>query len=218
MRMSHVYQPVMLLALLRGGGEAKTEEIARAILSHDESQLEYYEDVTKNMVGRVLRRHGIVEKRDGGFSLVGYEDLDLLAVEVLVELCEAKLDGYKERRGKRIWQHRRASSGYVPGTLRYEVLKRARFCCELCGVSTDVRALEVDHVVPRSKGGKDDPDNLQALCYSCNSMKRERDDADFRGVGGRTGVGRRGARSARCLRARWWRRPSSPTSYATLTR
>ncbi|MDP9475369.1 MAG: hypothetical protein M3R38_06710 [Actinomycetota bacterium] len=58
MRMSHVYQPVMLLALLRGGGEARTEEIAKAILVHDESQLEYYEDVTKNMVGRVLRRHG----------------------------------------------------------------------------------------------------------------------------------------------------------------
>ncbi len=37
MRMSHVYQPVMLLALLRGGGEAKTGEIARAILAHDVS-------------------------------------------------------------------------------------------------------------------------------------------------------------------------------------
>ena len=46
----------------------------------------------------------------------------------------------------------------------------------------EVRALQVDHIVPRSRGGTDDPDNLQALCYSCNSMKRDRDTTDFRGV------------------------------------
>jgi ATP adenylyltransferase len=46
----------------------------------------------------------------------------------------------------------------------------------------DVRALEVDHIVPRNRGGTDDLDNLQALCYRCNSMKRDRDATDFRGV------------------------------------
>ncbi len=68
------------------------------------------------------------------------------------------------------------------GTLRYEVLKRAKFHCELCGISAKEKALEVDHIVPRSKGGEDDISNLQALCYSCNSMKRDRDDTDFREV------------------------------------
>ena len=63
MRTSHVYQPVMSMTLLRGG-ECSTEEVARAILSHDQSQAEYYEAVTNNMVGRVLRSHGAVE-RDG---------------------------------------------------------------------------------------------------------------------------------------------------------
>jgi ATP adenylyltransferase len=183
MRMSHVYQPVMLMTLLRADGKSSTTEIARSILAHDQSQVEYYEDVTKNMVGRVLRSHGIVEKEDDGYYLVGYEDLDNEQVEHLIELCEAKLDEYKTKRGKRIWQHRKASVGYVSGTLRYEVLKRARFRCELCGVSADVRALEVDHILPRSRGGTDALDNLQALCYRCNAMKRDRDDTDFRGVG-----------------------------------
>ena len=182
MRMSHVYQPVMLMALLQGGGRRSTTDIARSILAHDESQVEYYEKVTNNMVGRVLRSHGIVEKEGGEYSLVGYEGLNQEQVERLVELCQSKLEEYKERRGRRIWQHRRVSSGYVSGTLRYEVLKRARFRCELCGVSADVRALEVDHIVPRNRGGTDDPDNLQALCYSCNSMKRDRDATDFREV------------------------------------
>jgi ATP adenylyltransferase len=183
MRMSHVYQPVMLAALLAHGGKCSTEEIARAILAHDESQVEYYENVSKNMVGRVLKGHGIVEREDDGYSLVGYEDLGDEEIEYLIERCEAKLDEYKAKRGKGIWQHRRVAAGYISGTLRYEVLKRARFRCELCGVSAEVRALEVDHIVPRGRGGTDDPDNLQALCYRCNSMKRDRDTTDFRGVG-----------------------------------
>ena len=121
MRMSHVHQPVMLLTLLRAaGGKSSTTEVARSVLAHDESQVEYYDDVTMNMVGRVLRSHGIVEKEDDGFSLIGYEDLDDEQVEHLIELCEAKLDEYKTKRGKRIWQHRKASTGYVSGTLRYE--------------------------------------------------------------------------------------------------
>jgi len=62
------------------------------------------------------------------------------------------------------------------------VLKRAKFRCELCGISADVKALEVDHIRPRNRGGTDDPDNLQALCYSCNSMKHDREDTKFTGT------------------------------------
>lgn len=36
--------------------------------------------------------------------------------------------------------------------------------------------------MPRSQGGTDDASNLQALCYSCNAMKRDRDSTDFREV------------------------------------
>jgi hypothetical protein len=45
------------------GGKASTTAIARAILQHDESQIEYYEKIVGNMVGRVLRNHGLVEKK-----------------------------------------------------------------------------------------------------------------------------------------------------------
>ncbi len=73
MRMSHIYQPVMLQALLEGGGHACTEEIARALLSHDRSQVEYYEIRTKNMVGRVLTQNGIVEPIKDGRRITGYK-------------------------------------------------------------------------------------------------------------------------------------------------
>jgi ATP adenylyltransferase len=104
--MSHVYQPVMLMTLLRGRGRSSTGEIARSILLHDESQIEYYERVTKNMVGRDLRNHSIVEKKGGGYSLVDFEALEAAQIERLIGLCGAKLDEYKVRWGRRIWQRR----------------------------------------------------------------------------------------------------------------
>jgi hypothetical protein len=51
------------------------------------------------------------------------------------------------------------------------VLRRDGFRCRHCG---DWRNLSVDHLIPRSAGGTNDPDNLQALCRRCNSRKGAR--------------------------------------------
>src|SRR3954471_18442994 len=64
MRMSHIYQPVMIKELLTSGGKSSIRNIAAAFLARDASQLEYYEQITKDMPGKVLAKHGIVE-RDG---------------------------------------------------------------------------------------------------------------------------------------------------------
>lgn len=39
MRMSHIYQPIMLETLLLNGGKATVNQIAHALLSHDISQV-----------------------------------------------------------------------------------------------------------------------------------------------------------------------------------
>jgi ATP adenylyltransferase len=140
MRMAHVYQPVMLRALLDLGGRASVQDVARALLNEDRSQLEYYSEITKNMVGRVLTNRAIV-KRDGAeYVLLGYDRFTADQVDQLRAACDKKLAEYVARRGDAIWEHRRRSAGYVSGTLRYEVLKNAKFRCELCGVSADERA------------------------------------------------------------------------------
>ena len=183
MRMSHIYQPVMLIELLNRQGSATTKEIAKALLGHDVSQVEYYEHITKNMVGKVLTQsRGITSKDRNQYSLTSYDGLSDVEISELTNLCHSKIEDFLEKRGDKVWNHRRKSSGYISGTLRYEVLKRAKFRCELCGISADQKALEVDHIVPRNSGGGDEQSNLQALCYSCNAMKRDRDDTDFRQI------------------------------------
>ena len=59
-------------------------------------------------------------------------------------------------------------------------MNRANNVCELCGISSEIRALEVDHIVPKNWNGADDLSNYQALCYKCNTNKRDTDDTDFR--------------------------------------
>lgn len=51
--------------------------------------------------------------------------------------------------------------------LRQSIIQRDG-CCQRCG--TEER-LSVDHIVPRTLGGDDNPSNLQVLCSSCNSSK-----------------------------------------------
>jgi hypothetical protein len=182
MRMAHIYQPVMIRTLLDHQGEADDEQIAKNLLSHDRSQIEYYQQITRKMVGRILRGHDVVEKKGRKYRLVGFDKFTPAQIEALREACDKKLTEYISNRGNLIWSHRRKSAGYISGTLKYEVLNTAKFRCELCGASADEVALEVDHIIPRNKGGTDDLSNLQALCYSHNAMKRDRDDTDFRAV------------------------------------
>lgn len=58
--------------------------------------------------------------------------------------------------------------------LRYRVLLRDRFRCQICGRSpakVEGVELHVDHIVPWSKGGANAENNLRALCFDCNLGK-----------------------------------------------
>ena len=180
MRMSHIYQPAMIKFLLRHNGAASDVEIAKEISLQDPTQIEYYQNITNNMVGKVLRSHKIVDKEKREYLLNGYSELSDQEIKNLIDICNTKLEEYIDKRGSNIWQHRSKSRGPISGSIKYEVLKRAHFRCELCGCMDSEKALEVDHIVPKNLGGEDSINNYQALCYSCNAMKRDHDSTDFR--------------------------------------
>ena len=54
---------------------------------------------------------------------------------------------------------------------RFEVFKRDSFKCQYCGRSAPDVILEVDHIVPVSKGGENDILNLVTSCRDCNRGK-----------------------------------------------
>lgn len=63
-----------------------------------------------------------------------------------------------------------------PG-LRYDVLKRDGFKCVLCGRTAEQGCkLHVDHIIPVSKGGKTEVNNLRTLCEDCNLGKSDKFD------------------------------------------
>ncbi|HIK32851.1 MAG TPA: HNH endonuclease [Oscillatoriales cyanobacterium M59_W2019_021] len=57
---------------------------------------------------------------------------------------------------------------------RVSVLTRDKYRCVFCGRTSQQVQLEVDHIIPFSKGGSNDLSNLQTLCFDCNRGKGSR--------------------------------------------
>lgn len=59
--------------------------------------------------------------------------------------------------------------------LRARIMERDGFRCRRCGCGPDDSPLVIDHVIPVSKGGTANEDNLQTLCHPCNAGKSDRE-------------------------------------------
>jgi diadenosine tetraphosphate (Ap4A) HIT family hydrolase len=179
MRMSHIYQPLLIKILVDSGGSATIRQLALSFLGYDESQIMYYERTLKNMPIRVLSGHGII-RREGDLISLMTEKLTLEQKAELKKICEGRIQDYIVSRGLSVWDYRLLDTDPVPDSLRYTVLKESNGRCALCGATRNERVLDVDHIIPRSLGGKTEYKNLQVLCSKCNRSKRNRDKTDFR--------------------------------------
>ena len=129
-----------------------------------------------------LSKHGIVgyDRRSRTFHLLVTPRDEEEQQAVLTE-CERRW---------REWCHEESPR---EASRFYAVVEAAGGRCQACGVLAADRALDIDHVVPRSRAvhgvvklpsGErvpvDDRRNLQALCYRCNRGKRDTGTTDFR--------------------------------------
>jgi 5-methylcytosine-specific restriction endonuclease McrA len=61
---------------------------------------------------------------------------------------------------------------------RKSIMLRDRQTCQYCHQPFMPKALTLDHVIPRSRGGASTWENLVACCYPCNNRKADRTPAE----------------------------------------
>jgi diadenosine tetraphosphate (Ap4A) HIT family hydrolase len=179
MRLSHIFQPLLIKSLIEAGGSATIRQLAQSFLLQDESQLLYYEKRIKEMPLKVLKGHDIVSK-DGDLVSINIKNLSYEQKAQIKMACENRLQDFILKRGLGIWDYRMLDTDPVSDSLRYRVLKESGGRCALCGATKKERPLDVDHIKPKSKGGKNVYENLQVLCSKCNRSKGNKDQTDFR--------------------------------------
>ena len=62
--------------------------------------------------------------------------------------------------------------------ISHSVFRRDNYTCQYCGQIG--HSLEIDHIIPISKGGSNQPDNLITACRRCNRQKRDKTAEDFK--------------------------------------
>lgn len=96
-------------------------------------------------------RHFIEKLANAGFG--GIDDNEIWA-------CAEQAEPAAVRPGSSSWR-----------ALRQAVFERDEFTCVYCGAKDP---LACDHVIPRSRGGRNEMSNLVTACRPCNSSKRDR--------------------------------------------
>ena len=81
---------------------APAQDAARRILGEDVTQIDYYTDRVKRMVGKVLTGNGITRYERGTDDLVGGEELSDAERDQLLELCRQCLDAFRMQRGEEV--------------------------------------------------------------------------------------------------------------------
>ena len=92
-------------------------------------------------------------------------------IDVLKSIDSSKVKDGRRFYSREVWDSiERVERAKVSNELRQEIFERDGYTCVNCG-STEKESLEIDHIMPISKGGKTEPGNLQTLCRDCNFRK-----------------------------------------------
>ena len=169
---------------MESGGQATLRELAVKFLTEEEAEIREMMKTIKKMPVHVLsaknksRKKPIVEEEDGVVRLL-VKPADFKERAEILGACAHRLHDYVAKRGEGIWNHKWLDSP-AGGSMRFKVLEAGGRRCALCGITSKDRALDVDHIVPHSKGGPSTFENLQILCSKCNRSKGNRSQTDFR--------------------------------------
>lgn len=129
---------------------------------------------------RELRKSGLVKRQDA-FGAKIYQ-LDWKNYSMICFNCNQIIEkGSEEYHSKRLCPQYAApkTQPEIMRSMWNSISKRhrgkiIRDIGGLCAICKTTEKLTVDHIIPLSKGGSNDLNNLQILCKSCNSKKGDR--------------------------------------------
>ena len=70
-------------------------------------------------------------------------------------------------------------SRHIPRPIQFRVLKRENQVCRSCGLPVADNDIHFDHIIPWSKGGPTEENNIQLLCGTCNRKKSDKFEEEF---------------------------------------
>lgn len=102
----------------------------------------------------------------GGFSIAGVQSM--ISVKPIIAIAGSEIMARKLRIALPLGHH------------NHLLFKRDRHTCAYCGASFSPGALSRDHILPKSRGGRDTWMNCVTACKVCNQEKGDKMVHDFR--------------------------------------
>ncbi len=147
-----------------GFSETKFNNIEKQLIDSSIISDKVYNIAAHVIVNYVNKNYDIIYKKD---RYVEYNEL----VSIYEEWKNSKKYKVTTEKERKLMNY----------SLREEVLKRDGYKCVVCGkTEQDGVRLEIDHIIPVSKGGQSTISNLQTLCSSCNAKKNTQDNDSFK--------------------------------------
>lgn len=126
----------------------KIKDLYQNGLSSYEIQERYNFGISTRQIQRIIKESGVVRSKSEAFQL---------AVNKGRVTYHRKPEEFKKKRVT------------LPTQIRFKILQRDNFKCQLCGATKEDDRLQVDH--KDGDGLNNDLDNLWVLCESCNKGK-----------------------------------------------
>ena len=115
----------------------------------------------------VFKQYKMIEiEEDGYIYIVGWSEHQ--NAEALAKLKDRDSEKERNRVANKIRQRR---FRFKQAGLNYTGHEKCAYCGD--------EAVSVDHIIPKSKGGKDEAENVVPCCSVCNSAKLNKDLVDF---------------------------------------
>ncbi|MDR1847528.1 MAG: HNH endonuclease [Bacteroidales bacterium] len=102
-------------------------------------------------------------------------DIEKKAVDILIERLSDDAGLFNDFINTTLIPQRTDVKIETPSkSIKEQLYKKQNGMCNACGMEFDIWNLEIDHIIPKTKGGGDYYENYQLLCSSCNKIKGDR--------------------------------------------